>query len=262
MAPNKITFSFGENWKDLNRSITEKEIVKATEDLLYWIGLENIKGKRILDLGSGSGIHSLGLLRLGAGELVSFDYDPNSVSATTEHWENEGRPANWKVLQGSVLDKNFIKQLGLFDLVYSWGVLHHTGNMWQAINNGLLLVQPEGLFYLTIYKDDNYAHSIHVKEKYNSASRRGKKMMENKEILKVMVRRAAHLKNPFTWNEKLERGMNTYHDLVDWLGGLPYEAANEDEMIRWGNSNNLKLLRIICRGNFGVCNYYLFKKPG
>ncbi|MBA2248852.1 MAG: class I SAM-dependent methyltransferase, partial [Chitinophagaceae bacterium] len=167
MDSKKISFSFGANWQELNKSITGKEIDKAAEDLGYWIGKENIEGKRVLDLGSGSGIHSLGLLKQGARELVSFDYDPSSVSATTDHWEKSGKPSNWKVLHGSVLDSQFISSLGQFDLVYSWGVLHHTGNMWQAINNALSMVKPGALFYLTIYKDDNYAHSIAVKEKYN-----------------------------------------------------------------------------------------------
>lgn len=256
----KITFSFGKNWIDLNRNITEEEINKAKQDLEFWIGKENIEGKRILDLGSGSGIHSLSFLMLGAGELVSFDYDPNSVAATTYHWEKKGKPANWKVQHGSILDKEFIGQLGKFDLVYSWGVLHHTGNMWEAINNALTMVKENGLFYLTIYKDDDYANSVKLKEKYNASSSFGKKLMEYSHISKIMMKRAVHFKNPFAWNEQLERGMNIYHDLIDWLGGLPYEAASEDEMLKWGIENNLKLKRILCRGNYGSCNYYLFQK--
>ncbi len=147
---------------DLNRAVSEEEINKAKDDAVYWIGKDNIEGKRILDLGSGSGIHSLGFYNLGAKELVSFDYDRNSVSATTQYWEKKGRPSNWKVLHGSVLDKAFLASLGEFDLVYSWGVLHHTGSMWEAINNALTLVKKGGLFYFTIYKDDNYAKSIAI----------------------------------------------------------------------------------------------------
>ncbi len=257
---SKITFSFGENWVDFSKYLTADDFRKAKEDLITWVGKEKIAGKRVIDIGSGSGIHSVGLYELGARELVSFDYDKHSVTATTSQWEKNGKPSNWTVMQGSILDKEYINQLGKFDLVYSWGVLHHTGSMWQAINNALSMVADNGFLYITIYKDDNYAHSINTKQKYNAASKFGKKMIVTREVAKIMAKRAIRLKNPFTWNQKLERGMNIYHDLVDWLGGLPYEAANEDEMLQWGLKNNLKLLRILCRGNYGSCNYYLFQK--
>jgi 2-polyprenyl-6-hydroxyphenyl methylase/3-demethylubiquinone-9 3-methyltransferase len=191
---------------------------------------------------------------------VAFDYDEFSVAATREHWEKRGKPSNWKVMQGSILDDQFIQQLGKFDLVYSWGVLHHTGNMWQAINNALKLVKENGLLYITIYTDNDYQNSIRIKEKYNAASSFGKRWMVNKAILKIMAKRALRFKNPFTWNERIYRGMNIYHDLVDWLGGLPYEVANEDEMLQWGIKNNLTLLRIKCPGGNGTCNFYLFRK--
>lgn len=257
---SKITFSFGKNWTDFNTHVTDEEIGKAQEDLVLWIGKDNISGKRILDLGCGSGIHSLCLFNLGAAELISFDYDPYSVSATRQYWEKKGKPSNWKILQGSVLDQNFIGQFGNFDLVYSWGVLHHTGSMWQAINNALSMVKDNGLFYLTIYKDDNYEHSIKVKEHFNASTALGKKWVISKEIMKLMARRALGFRNPFAWNTKLERGMNIYHDLVDWLGGLPYEAASEDEMLQWGIANKLQLKRIWCKNGKGSCNYYLFQR--
>jgi SAM-dependent methyltransferase len=256
----KITFSFGKNWMDYNKQVTPLEIENAKEDLEKWVGKDNVTGKRILDLGCGSGIHSLCLYDLKPKELVSFDYDPHSVTATRQYWEKKGKPADWKLLEGSVLDRTFIDQLGKFDLVYSWGVLHHTGDMWQAINNALTLVADNALFYITLYKDDNYAHSIKVKEAYNASSPSGKRWMTYKEIMKIMARRALTFRNPFSWNKSMGRGMNVYHDLIDWLGGLPYEAVSEDEMLQWGLKNGLQLKRIFCSNGKGSCNYYLFQK--
>jgi 2-polyprenyl-3-methyl-5-hydroxy-6-metoxy-1,4-benzoquinol methylase len=254
---NKITFSFGKNWKNLNRILTEEDILKAQADLVYWLGEENIRGKEVLDIGSGSGIHSLGFLRLGAARLFSFDYDRHSVEATTEHWAGAGKPEHWTVTHGSVLDPEFLSKLPRFDLVYSWGVLHHTGDMWSAIRNALDRVKPGGVLYITLYNDRDYAGSMALKQRYNSASTFGKRLMEAKWILKIMARRLLKLQNPFAWNQKKIRGMDTYHDIVDWLGGLPYEIANEDEMLRFGLENGLSLQRIWCRED---CHYYFFRK--
>ncbi len=253
----KISFSFGENWKNLNQKIQEEDIDRAIEDIEYWIGKEKIKGKNVIDIGSGSGIHSLSLFRLGVKSLLSFDYDKNSVEATTYHWLRSGEPSNWKVEHGSILDKEYIAKLGQFDIVYSWGVLHHTGNMWQAINNALSLVNSKGLFFITIYNDRNYDRSIKDKTKYNNQNKLGKRLMELNWILKIMLMRSLKFKNPFAWNEKKERGMNVYNDIVDWLGGLPYEIANEDEMLQFGLKNNLTLKRISCKE---ACHYYLFQR--
>ena len=98
-----------------------------------FLGKEDLDNKTFLDIGCGSGIHSLAAFLSGAKLIVSFDYDPQSVAATRILHRKAGEPKNWKIMQGSVLDEEFLRTLGHFDFVYSWGVLHHTGQMWQAI---------------------------------------------------------------------------------------------------------------------------------
>ncbi len=255
---SEITFSFGENWKKLNETITRKEIESAKDDLRFWIGENRIKDAHVIDIGSGSGIHSLSFFELGVASLFSFDYDKYSVEATTMHWEHNGKPSNWSVQHGSILDTEYVSSLGNFDIVYSWGVLHHTGNMWKAIQNAASLVKPGGIFFITIYNDYNFDRSIRDKTNYNKAGVLGKKLLESKFIIKEMLILLKSGKNPFAWNRKKERGMNVYRDIVDWLGGLPYEIANEDEMLQFGLKNGFNLKRIWCKE---ACHYYVFEKP-
>jgi 2-polyprenyl-6-hydroxyphenyl methylase/3-demethylubiquinone-9 3-methyltransferase len=108
------------------------------------VEVEDFQGKSFLDIGSGSGLFSLAARRLGA-KVHSFDYDPQSVSCTKElkqrYFPND---SDWTIGQGSVLDVDYIKSLGKFDIVYSWGVLHHTGALWQALDNASLPVVDRG----------------------------------------------------------------------------------------------------------------------
>ena len=86
--------------------------------------------------------------RLGA-TVTSFDYDPQSVACTRElrrrYFPDD---AAWTVTEGSVLDRAFVDGLGTFDIVYSWGVLHHTGAMWDAIGLAAERVAPGGQFFI------------------------------------------------------------------------------------------------------------------
>ena len=151
MEREDISFSFGENWEDYLKTVSAAEIERAKLDIQNWLGDSAVAGKSVLDIGSGSGIHSYCYHKLGATSLFSFDYDRSSVSATSKIWHKADEPDNWKVSHGSILDKDFLNSIGQFDIVYSWGVLHHTGSMWEAIENSLSLVAPNGKLWIALY---------------------------------------------------------------------------------------------------------------
>jgi 2-polyprenyl-6-hydroxyphenyl methylase/3-demethylubiquinone-9 3-methyltransferase len=255
-----ITFSFGKNWRSFVDTVSEDSIHRAMVDIEEWLGREAIAGKTVLDIGSGSGIHSLCYFMLGAKEILSLDVDPYSVESTRLLWSKAGQPANWRVLQGSILDQEFVSTLGQHEIVYSWGVLHHTGSMWEAIDNACSLVQPGGKFWIAIYiKGPTYPEHLELKKSYNRASWPGKKRIEWTEIFKIMRARRRAGQNPFTWNEKVERGMDIYHDLIDWLGGLPYEVASKEEIVSFCEEQGFELESSTDRGE-GTNNIYLFHR--
>jgi SAM-dependent methyltransferase len=255
-----ITFSFGKNWRSYVDTITENSIRRAMDDIEAWLEREAIAGKTVLDIGCGSGIHSLCFYELGAKAILSLDVDPYSVEATRVLWEKAGRPEHWKVLQGSILNPDFVSTLGQHEIVYSWGVLHHTGAMWDAIGNAASLVKPGGKFWIAIYvKGPLYPEHLRLKQSYNNASGVGKRIIVLKEVYQIMRRRWSAGENPLTWNEKRERGMDTYHDLLDWLGGLPYEVATTDEIVTFCTERGFVLERIKELGE-GANNIYLFSR--
>jgi len=260
MKEEHISFSFGENWKNFLGQVDEDDIQRAKKDILDWLGPDAVKGKRVIDIGSGSGIHSFIFYSMGAKELISFDYDINSVEATKRMWERAGKPDNWKVMQGSALDVNFIKSLGEFDVVYSWGVLHHTGEMWKAIENSCLTINAQGTYWISIYKKGpRYEADLSLKRRYNKASALGKRMMVSRNILRRMIRLLRKGKNPFKWNKKVGRGMHVYNDIIDWYGGLPYEVASKEEIVQFCSPKGLSL-EMAHEAGEGGCSVYLFKK--
>jgi 2-polyprenyl-6-hydroxyphenyl methylase/3-demethylubiquinone-9 3-methyltransferase len=261
MPQDKITFSFGRNWTSYLDTVTDREIASAEQDIKEWLGSFDISGKRVIDIGSGSGIHSYVFHRLGARSVHSLDYDQFSVGATKAMWHRAQNPANWTVEHGSILDEPYINALGKFDLVYSWGVLHHTGSMWEAVANAFRMVAPDGWLWISLYKKGpRYQRDLALKQRYNRASKLGKRYLEYRRIGKFMLSRARHLQNPFAWNRKVDRGMNVYNDVIDWLGGLPYETATEDEVITFARKSDFVLERIKATAE-GGCSVYVFSKP-
>lgn len=255
-------FSFGENWQSFLRQADAEAFAGARSDIEHWLGSGWLSGKRVLDIGSGSGIHSFCMLGLGASAVVSVDVDPASVAATRSLHARAGSPTAWTVAHGSVLDTGYMSGLGTFDLVYSWGVLHHTGAMWQALEQAAGRVADGGLLWLALYTaGSGYARDLALKQRYNRAGRIGRRLMELRAIIRLMRIRVNARQNPFAWNTSSVRGMDPYHDIRDWLGGLPYEVAGADELVRWARSRGLVLERIDPTHE-RCCSGYIFSRTG
>ena len=166
-------FEFGANWREFLTVLTPERIARAESSLAEMLGTPSLTGKRFLDVGCGSGLFSLAARRMGA-EVVSFDFDPLSV-ACAEELKRVHAPddASWRIAQGSVIDPEFMRSLGTFDVVYSWGVLHHTGSMWAAVDQTCQAVGSHGWLFVALYNDQGpkSAWWASVKRTYNTLPR-------------------------------------------------------------------------------------------
>jgi 2-polyprenyl-3-methyl-5-hydroxy-6-metoxy-1,4-benzoquinol methylase len=264
-------FSFGQNWKAfLDEALDSDRIQQATIGTRELLRLESLAGLTFADVGCGSGLFSYVAHSLGAERIVSFDLDPISVECCRQIRATVGDPINWKVQQGSVLDQQFLEKLGTFDVVYSWGVLHHTGNMWQAVRNAATLVRPEGKFALAIYNRLEYntlqrwrgSHKwLRIKKLYNSSGNSIRRVMELSLAAKDVAAMLVRLRNPVTEVNayRNNRGMSWWHDIRDWLGGYPYEFASAGEVFTFCHDElGMTLLRLQSTSSIG-CHEFLFQ---
>jgi SAM-dependent methyltransferase len=233
-------FAFGRNWQRYVEAYLDPERVEIATRSLNELVEEDLKGRTFIDVGAGSGLFSLCAHRAGARRVVSLDVDPDSVAACRELRRRSGDPATWTVVEGSILDADLVGSLPSGDLVYSWGVLHHTGDMYTAIRQAARLVRPGGLFVIAIYNraTGRFLDSerwLRIKRRYNHSRRPTQVLMEASFTGYWALRQLAARQNPLrTAREyKKNRGMALKTDLVDWLGGYPYEYATSDEIVRF-----------------------------
>src|SRR3990167_3524185 len=148
-------FEFGQNWLNyILKNYTQERIEISKKHMLNFLKLDCLDGLSFLDIGCGSGIHSFAALQAGASMVHSFDYDSESVLATQYVKKQMENCDHWIIEQGSVLDLAYLDSLPQCDIVYSWGVLHHTGAVWSATENAAKRVKLGGLFYIALYSAD------------------------------------------------------------------------------------------------------------
>ena len=239
---NTNGYWFGKNWKRfLAENYSEERLNEAKKSLISLFGESELVGKTFLDIGCGSGLFSLAAWQLGAQKIISVDIDKDSVDCC-RHLASElakDRTGDWTIIQGSILDEKFIAELPTCNIVYSWGVLHHTGKMWQAIENAGRFVTPGGLFMIGIYNwrggRQGTAVWQRLKKWYCAAPRWQSLIWEWSYITWKILYMVLVLRNPIFYIRYYQRnrGMSWFRDVSDWLGGYPYEAATPGDVLKF-----------------------------
>lgn len=273
-------FEFGRNWTNFLKVLDDGRIDQACRSLKTLTGKEDLTGLRFLDAGSGSGLFSLAAFRLGA-EVVSFDADSESVACTRQLFDRfAGGSDRWKVLSGSLLDEHFLNTIGPVDIAYCWGVLHHTGAMWQAFELLLPSVMDGGLLVVALYNDQGY-----VSRKWAVAKRVYQRLpgllrpvyVSGFCVSQVLHRlfvtglasviRLLSARNPFVpfqnWasdrQDRSRRGMHFWYDQVDWIGGWPFEVARVEQVFRFLRDRRFELVDLTTCDGHG-CNEFVARR--
>ena len=250
-------FNFGKNWSAYSSDVLDESIFKeARQSLIELIGEDQINGSSFFDIGSGSGIFALAARQLGAKKVVGIDISQESVDAALMNVKKFGI-SDVAFYRQSIFDE-IVGHLGKFDVVYSWGVLHHTGDMYKAIQRSMELVGDNGLLVLAIY-NKHWSSPLWkmIKFSYNKMPKILQKVYVYIFLGIIFVAKFLVTgKNPL----RKKRGMSFYYDVVDWMGGYPYEYATKKEIVGFLEKHNFAVVRAIEAQVPTGCNEFVFKK--
>lgn len=262
-------FEFGKNWQAFLPSVDESRILTAEASLLSMLRCSDLTGRTFLDIGCGSGLFSLAAHRQGA-RVHSFDFDAQSVACARELRRRYSTgTAEWTIEQGSVLNQEYLASLGTFDIVYSWGVLHHTGHMWEAMASACRAVRPGGMFFVALHNDlgTRTRRWRRIKQIYNRLPRPLRPFLTAATIAPEEAKTLARLTlsgRPLDylrlWTGQEKRGMNHWRDAVDWVGGYPYEVATPEEVFDFCRDRGFTLKSLKCGGVGLGCNEFVFER--
>jgi SAM-dependent methyltransferase len=263
-------FDFGHNWAEFSdNAATCERAAQARAQFVSLVGDIGLNGRSFLDIGFGQGFSLLSARALGA-RVVGCDINPKCgevIDRIRVLFPDVGTAAI-PLRVGSILDDAVVAALrdtpecggAGFDVVHSWGVLHHTGDMKRALATAGSLVRPGGHFVVAIYNRHwSSLPWLAIKAlHFHSPGWLKQAMVTALYPVIWLAKLAATGRNPTS----MERGMDFYYNVVDWVGGYPYEYATIAEVEEMCRPMGFSLVRSIPARVPTGCNELVFRKRG
>ena len=252
-------FDFGKNWASYTDKVMDpKRVDAAVDSLNMLLAGESLSGRSFLDVGCGTGLFSAAATSLGARPILGIDVNPLCVEVSRRNQDTYGAKTEARFQTLSILDDAGVRAIPPFDVVYAWGSLHHSGRMWDAIRNTASRVAPAGTFILAIYNRHWTSGTwTWIKKMYNVSPKWLKPLWDSIfSVLLYVAKLIITRDNPL----KMHRGMDFYHDVVDWIGGYPYEYASIEEIKSFVEKLGFKMARVFPAAVPTGNNQFVFHK--
>ena len=138
--------------------------------------------------------------------------------------------------------------------------------MWDAVNNAMTRVRPGGVIYLALYNDQGVISKYWtgVKRLYAAVPRGGKRVLDVGYIgffgAALAMADAVRGRNPLGRYRDDARAMRFTTDIVDWIGGYPFEVATPSETIQFAERRGFQMLWSQLVGRKHGCNEFVFRR--
>jgi len=259
-------FSFGKNWQSFAQTMSYERLDYAKQGITRLIPQKELVGKFVCDVGSGSGLHAMAFLSLGVERVDCFDKDQVSVETSRKLLANSTYKS-WKVFQADVLQDLPSLQYK-YDIVYSWGVLHHTGNLVRAVENASKFCANQGLFVVALYRRTLLCQFWKIEKSiYSKLPRVMRTMFDLSYAFALLLALTIRGRNPYRYviSYREKRGMRFLVDVRDWLGGYPYESIRMKALLEIVIPLGFQLEKsFVSKQRVGIfgsgCNEYVFRR--
>lgn len=219
---------YKDHWTDYPLEL--KGVLKHLEELFP----EGVKGKRVLDGGSGSGMVSVAFALMGA-DVTGVDITPKCVENGYKRAEHYG--VKCKFINESLVTLDLSNEH--FDIIYSWGVLHHTEDARQSFFSLARHLREGGEIIVAVYLKTkiswfwNFARIF-----YQNAPTVFKTIFLNIGSVFLNI---VDLFRKIIFNKEryMMRGTNNKEILNDWFG-VPHRTFHSyNEVFKWFDENGL-----------------------